>query len=258
MSIVKHLFPEPEYVNLDDDSVMKYELDIHKVDDNPFYIPFGDNPTHWELTIQPLSAWQEEGEALEFGKVCDPYQFKMSRYTLAPTIEEFSKHIYDECWASIKAMELPEIKFLSDNTQFDIDHNEIEPKHVYNFMKLLHKNYEETQSFLKDYEVYHQRLYHNFKFMYGMICGQRGMFMKSFDMPIGRNFFDFLGIDIYKTNLKDPQYPDYCFPTHWDANARKKVIIIKLADIGHGSHAHIVQDEEGTKYEQFYTHIQPL
>jgi len=257
MNIQNHLIPEPEYVNLDSDSVHKYVIDIHKVDENPYYIEFGDKPTHWEMTIQPMAAWVEDGVVDEFGNVCDPYQFKMTSYSLAPTIEQFSKHIYDECWATLRALDI-DIKYLSDDTKLSVNWEEIQPQHVYKFMKEIHKNYTKTEDFLRDYDVFVNRIYNNFKFIYGMVCGQRGMFLKSFDLPIGRHFFDFLGIKIYTANLKEVDYPEYYNPTHWDANARKKVIIVKYCDVGKGKFYHTVQDEGGNEYLQFYSYIKAL
>jgi len=206
MNIKDHLIPEPEHCKISLDSATRYDVSIHKVDNNPYYLPFGDKPTHWELTIQPMGAWIEEGEEPEWESIGEPYEFKMSRYSLAPTIEQFSEHIYNECWSTIKAMGWnveEDFKYLSDANKFFVEWSEIEPKHIYAFLKEIHKDYTKTEDFLRDIDHYHNRMYNNLKFIHGMIAGQRGMFLKSFELPIGRHFFDFLGIEIYKDNLEE-------------------------------------------------------
>ena len=263
MNILKHLFPEPEHTQSlslnDSDQLFKYDVSIHEVEVNPYYLPFGDNPTHWELRIQPMGAWVEEGEEPEWGEMGNTYEFKMSRYTLPPTIEEFSKHIYDECWATINAMGWDaekDFKYLSDETKLCQEWIDIEPQHVYAFLKEIHKDYTKTEDFLKDFVHYRDRMYNNLKFMYGMIAGYKGMFLKSFEVPIGRHFFDFLGIDIYKDNLKEVTYPDYYFPTHWDATAHKKCIVL---DYGKSYQPELtLQDEEGNIYKQFDSFVKAL
>ena len=265
MNIKEHLFVEPEYtqhLSLNDaDQLFKYDVSIKKVDDNPYYLPFGDKPTHWELSIQPMGAWVEEGEEPEWGNFGDAYQFKMSQYSLAPTIEQFSEHIYNECWATINAMGWKaeeDFKYLSDNIKFSAEWNEIEPKHIYAFLKEIHKDYTKTEDFLRDMDHYRNRMYNNLKYMYGMTAGYKGMFLKSFEVPIGRHFFDFLGIEIYKANLKEVDYPDYYFPTHYDNMEHKSVVIVKNADIGQGEYYHDLQDEAGETYRQFYSYVKPL
>ena len=229
MNIIKHLFPEPEYVTsiyyTDENGRMRYDVSIYKIDKNPYYLDFGDNPTHWEMKIQPQGRFEEEGEVDEWGDMGEPYVFKMSLYSKPPTVEEFSKHMFDECWATIKAMELPEIKYLADNICFNISREDIQPHQVYRFLKEIHKDYTKTENFLKDYDHYRDRIYNNMKFMYGMIAGYGGMFMKSFDFPIGRHFFDFLGIEIYKDNLKEVENVNYF--NYRDTKNHKVVRIIE-------------------------------
>ena len=207
MNITEFLIHEPESFTLCDDVYLEYRVGIHKVEKNPFYIPFGEKTVnHWEITIEPFAAYIEDGKFSQddFNSMSSPWRFKLtSHVSTKPTIEIFSKHIYDECWATIKAMELCKIKFLSDCECFHVTRREhIHPKQVYNFIKLIHKNYSKTEDFLNNYDVFVERIYHNLKFLYAITDGQNGMYLQSYDVPLGRHFLNFLGIEIYTANLE--------------------------------------------------------
>lgn len=195
MNIQEFLIVAPEH-KLSQDTEVNYKVSIKKIKDNPFYIEFGDKPTHWMLTIDIQTRYTDEPS--KFEDTGDSVEFKMSAYSLKPTIEQFSKHIYDECRNTLEALDLHNPEFVSDANKWMMERNEITPANVYKFMKLLHKDYSKTESFLKDYDTYLERIYHNMKFMKKMVTGWEAMWSRDFKIPTGENFLAFLDLHTVK------------------------------------------------------------
>jgi hypothetical protein len=195
MNLQEFLIVSPDE-NVGTQTDVNYKVTIEKVKDNPYYIEFGDKPTHWLLRIDIQTRWNDEPN--EFEDTGDYVEFRMSRYSLKPTMEEFSKHIYDECRNTLEALDFHKPEFVSDSNKWMMERTEITPANVYKFMKLLHKDYTNTESFLKDYDTYLERIYHNMKFIYKLINGWDAMWSRDFKIPIGENFMAFLDLHTVK------------------------------------------------------------
>ena len=196
MNILDYL---QDRIEEDGQSEHSYKVTIEEVKENPFYLPFGDKGIHhWELKIQPICRWiAEEGEEEDvWGNQDDSIEFKMTSYSKKPTIEEFSKHIYDELHAAFKAMEITEIRYLQEGEdKMLVDWDDCVNR-VYKFMKALHKDYSKTEDYLRDYDHYKERLYHDMKFAHALAFGQDYMFSRRFSGEIGEKFFEFMNIEI--------------------------------------------------------------
>ena len=158
---------------------------------NPFYMPIGDKGIHhWELSIQPIARWTLE-DGYPDGDWMDSdssIEFKMTSYSLKPTIEKFSQHIYDELHSAFNAMGIEEVKYLSHGEdQMLVNWNDIN-LNVYKFMKELHKDYTKTEDFIRDYDHYKERLYHDMKFAHALTYGQDYMFARTFTGDIQERF----------------------------------------------------------------------
>lgn len=186
-------------ISEDEQTEYSYEVTVSQVQENPFYLPFGDKGVHhWELKIRPICRWlDDDGKPDSDWMDWDSsIEFKMTSYSKKPTIEEFSKHIYDELHAAFKAIGITEVNYLSHGEQqMFIDWDDCTDK-VYAFMKALHKNYSKTEDYLRDYKHYLNRLYHDMKFAHALAFGQDYMFARSFSGNIEEKFFDFMNIEI--------------------------------------------------------------
>jgi hypothetical protein len=187
----------------------KFELEINQIQekDNPFYIPFGDNIKHWELKIVPYYKDEDEPEMDWTPTLKDNelLRFKMCSH-MKPTIELFSEHIRTECLAVINALgiNLSECYIWDLQQALYINRGEIEPKHVYAFLKNIHKDYTKTESFLSVIDFYTNRMWHCVKFMNLLIDGVGAAYSMDWDYPIGEHFLAFLTddakfVDYYET-----------------------------------------------------------
>ena len=171
-----------------------YKTEIREVEDNPYYIPFGDkNVHHWELVIDVI--WQEHDNEHEEDNqpsvVTDSrLVFKMNRYSKKPTLEEFSEHIKSEMRNILIALGK------DDNFCWDfgsVNRDEITPEIVWKFIKLNHKDYSKTEDFLEVYEHMVDRIYHGYKWgIEYLMLGGNYMFAMGWEYPIGEHFLAFL------------------------------------------------------------------
>jgi hypothetical protein len=184
-----------------------YDIDIHEVKENPYYLPFGDHGVHhWEMTINVRyhdHRYDDEDDNIaNLMTERNPLRFKMTSYSKAPTIEEFSKHIYDELRAVLQAIDTTD-KFVWDFPEM-LDRNDITPEMVYKFLKNIYKDYTKTEDFLKDYEHYAERMYHDYKFISYLCFGVDYYGAMGWDYPIGEHLLAFLDLgkwnDHYEKN----------------------------------------------------------
>jgi hypothetical protein len=177
-----------------------YKCEIREVAENPFHMPIkGENVTHWELVINVLKhdhLYDDEGDNETYLMTeTSPLLFKMTRYSKPPTIEEFSKHIYDEMRAVILAFGL-ENEYVWEFS--GKERNDITPDVVWKFLKNIHKDYSKTEDFLKDFDFYQERIYHNWKWgITYLMLGNSWMFAMGWDYPIGEHFLAFLDVGKY-------------------------------------------------------------
>ena len=174
-----------------------FHTEIKEVEKNPFYLPFGDKGVHhWELVIRPTYLDEEEPEAgMKVMVEETPLRFKMTSYSLAPTMEKFSEHIKRELRAVLQTFDM-EYEY-TWNVNLPCKRNEIEPQQVYKFLKLIHKDYTNTEDFLKDYDHYVERIYHDIKFIDYLMKGVKYMFAMGWDYPIGEHLLAFLDMGKY-------------------------------------------------------------
>lgn len=185
----------------DETSEYTYRLEIREVPENPFYLPFGDNGVHhWALFIDVLKhnhLYDDEPDNETYRMTDDNHRlvFRMTSYSKIPTIEEFSKHIYDEMRAVIQAFGL-ENEYVWDFPMKD--RNDITPDVVWKFLKNIHKDYSRTEDFLRDYEHYVERIYHDYKWgIEYLMKGEQYMFAMGWEYPIGEHFLAFLDVGKY-------------------------------------------------------------
>ena len=119
----------------------------------------------------------------------------MTSRSIAPTMEQFSVHIKKELRAVLQACGLDNDYVWSVNTPSK--RQDIEPFQVYQFLKLIHKDYTKTEDFLKDYDHYVDRMYHNFKWIDYLMCGVNYMFAMGWEYPIGEHLLAFLDVGKY-------------------------------------------------------------
>ena len=185
-----------------------YKVEIREVLENPYYLPFGDHGVHhWELVINVLKLdhlYDDEPDN-ETNLMTDgsPLRFKMTSYSKQPTIEEFSQHIYNELRAVLQAFGSTD-EFIWGFTQM-IERTEITPEILYKFLKNIHKDYTKTEDFLRDYDHYLERFYHDYKFFTYLCFSANYMFAMGWDYPIGEHMIAFLDLgkyyDHYERNL---------------------------------------------------------
>jgi len=182
--------------NVSRDGKVIYTTEIKQIDENPYYIEFGDKSIkHYELVIG-VEFREDDGEEVWEYVYDGKLRFKMSTYS-TPTIEKFSDHIRKECLALIDAVGCNLSKcYIWDLQQVSmLERNEIEPKQVYKFLKNIHKDYTKTEQFLEHYDIYVSRMYQTMKFIFLLIDGNSGMFRMSWEYPIGEHFLAFLTED---------------------------------------------------------------
>ena len=192
------IYDHHRFGNSNAEGNVSYMTEIHEVDENPYYLPFGEKVHHWELVINII--WQEHDNEHEEDN--QPHiltdsrlVFKMTSYSKKPTIEEFSDHIKAEMRNVLLALGL-EDKFTWDFPS--LNREEITPEIVWKFMKLNHKDYSETENFLKDYEHYVDRIYHDYKWgIEYLMQGENYMFAMGWEYPIGEHFLAFLELGKY-------------------------------------------------------------
>ena len=184
------------YTKISEDTNVEYTTEIKQIDHNPYYIEFGDKSAkQYELVIGVKVSEDDNGEV--YGYVYDnQLRFKLSAYSM-PTIEKFSDHIRKECLALIDAMGCDLSKCYIWDLQLVamLDKKDIEPKHVYKFLKNIHKDYTKTEQFLEHYDIYAERMYQTMKFIYLLIDGTTDMFRMDWEFPIGEHFLAFLTHD---------------------------------------------------------------
>jgi hypothetical protein len=177
---------------------VEFDTKIVEIPYNPYYLPFGDKGVHhYELQLIPkyredCEEWSED--------VNQTLRFKMSSYSLMPTIEQFSDHIKAECIAILNAIGMDEC-YVWDVHRLNYD--DIEPAMIYKFLKNIHRDYTKTEDFLRDYDHYKNRLYQGMKWIDYIISGGGAMFCMSYDYPIGEHLLAFLEVgkyaDFYET-----------------------------------------------------------
>lgn len=175
----------------------QYKVEINQIDENPFYIPFGDKTKQWELTIvpqyrdldgdEPTKEWHDDDR--------QTIRFKMSAY-MKPTIEVFSKHIYDELNAILKAIGVTDEDYVWNVREKILTPiaDGFEPQEVFNFMQNIHKDYTKTQDFLNAFDDFHHRMRQSLKFGMYLLEGNKAMFSMSYEYPIGEHLLAFLEI----------------------------------------------------------------
>jgi len=183
--------------NLDPHQEFGFHTEILEVEENPFYLPFGDKGVHhWELVILPTYQDEEEPEAgMKIMDDVSPLRFKMTSRSLAPTMEQFSEHIKRELRAVLNALDLDNVYVWNVNTPDNRDR--IELHQVYKFLKNIHKDYTKTEDFLKDYDHYVDRMYHDCKWIEYLMFGVNYMFAMGWEFPIGEHLLSFLDIGKY-------------------------------------------------------------
>lgn len=177
---------------------IRFAVEIQEIKENPFYLEFDDKTRHWEFRITPTFQYDEgEGEHWHRDER-QTLRFKMSQYT-QPTLEQFSEHIKMELTALLRAMSNVR-GYVWDIVQdlYSPFRDNFTPEVVYAFLKEIHKDYTKTEDFLRDYEHYHNRMYHDLKFLMYMIEGNRAMFSMSYDYPIGEHMLAFLDLEEFK------------------------------------------------------------
>ena len=176
--------------------------EIVEVPDNPFYLPFkGDDRKHFELRIQHVGRYYlddevPEGETNEEINIDNyPLEFKMTTYGI-PTLERFSEHLREEINNTLDAMGIFELNTYNgyyNGAELSIDRVDIQPQHIYKFLKNIHKDYTKTEDFLKDFDHYENRIYHIMKFVSSLALGKDYMFAQTFSGEIGMaNIMKFL------------------------------------------------------------------
>jgi len=196
--------------NKNSEGNVSYKTEIREVKDNPYYLHvFGDsqkNVTHWELVIDVI--WQEYDNVHEEDNqpqlVSDSrLVFKMTSYSKKPTIEEFSEHIKTEMRNVLLALGMDDQYVWDFGT---LERKDITPEIVWKFMKLNHKDFSETEKFLRVYDYYVDRIYHDYKWgIEYLMLGSGYMFAMGWDYPIGEHFLAFLDLG---------KYADYYEKTH--------------------------------------------
>jgi hypothetical protein len=182
-----------------------YDVEIREVKENPYYLPFGDKGVHhWEMVINVLHHNHryddEDDNTAQLMTENGPLLFKMTSYSIPPNIENFSTHIYQELRAVLQALELTD-KFVWEFPEM-LDRHDITPKMVYKFLKNIHKDYTKTEDFLKDYDHYVERIYHDYKFMSYLCFGVHYMFAMGWEYPIGEHLLAFLDIGKWRDHYK--------------------------------------------------------
>jgi len=174
-----------------------FHTEIREVEENPFYLPFGDKGVHhWELVIRPTCNDEENPDVdMIILEEVSPLRFKMTSRSIKPTMEQFSAHIKAELRAVIQTFELDKEYVWS--VDFPTRREFIEPAQVYKFLKLIHRNYTKTEDFLKDYDHYVDRIYHDIKFMDYLMFGVNYMFAMGWSYPIGEHLLAFLDVGKY-------------------------------------------------------------
>lgn len=183
-----------------------YKCEIIEVAENPFYLPFGDKGVHhWAMTIDVLKhdhLYDDEPDN-ETYLMTEPHShlvFRMTSYSKPPTIEEFSKHIYDEMRAVIHAFGL-ENEYVWNFPMKD--RNDITPQVVFKFLNNIHKHYPNTKDFLNDYDHYVERIYHDWKWgIEYLMRGECYMFAMGWEYPIGEHFLAFLDVGKYSDHYE--------------------------------------------------------
>lgn len=183
-----------------------YKCEIIEVAENPFHLPIkGEKVTHWAMTIDVLKhdhLYDDEpdNETYLMTRPSNHLVFRMTSYSKPPTIEEFSKHIYDEMRAVIQAFGL-ENGYVWDFPMKD--RNDITPDVVWKFLKNTHKAYDITVEFLRVYDHFVERIYHDYKWgIEYLMKGDQYMFAMGWEYPIGEHLLAFLDLGKYSDHYE--------------------------------------------------------
>jgi|GEM_PF-4148897 len=207
-------------MNIQDYLVVDYELsgiepselevrlltEIVEIEENPYHYPIpGDKGVrHFKLLIYPEERWIEDGECSDWKKIKDwhgfeptPLFFHYSTYGV-PDIFQFTEHIHRECSAALFATYNPKNRSI-----FKLHQRGIEMNDVFVYLKLKHKNYEDTKSFIKDYWYWHDCLYQTQKW-YHYLLGDisRKIAWDRWDYPVGWKMIEFISPDAYPSEIE--------------------------------------------------------
>jgi hypothetical protein len=183
-----------------DTSEYTYKLEIREVPENPFHLPIiGEKVHHWALVLNVFKhdhLYDDEGDNETYLMTDNsPLVFRMTSYSKPPTIEEFSKHIYDEMRAVIHAFGMENEYVWEFNHK---ERREITPEVVWKFLKNIHKDYSRTEDFLRDYDYYVERIYQDWKWGISYLMrGDNWMYAMGWDYPIGEHLLAFLDVGKY-------------------------------------------------------------